>query len=52
MKAKLEKSNKEKESLRKEILESMLASFKIEGIIITSEYAKKALKKVELSLEK
>ena len=38
--------------LREEILKSMLASFKIEGIIIPHDLALKALKKVEFSLGK
>lgn len=38
--------------LREKILKSMIASFKIEGINISSGDAAAALKKVSLSLEK
>jgi hypothetical protein len=38
--------------LRIEIMKSMLASFKIEGISISNESATAALKKIEVSLEK
>ena len=43
------KSNK---SLRQQILDSMLASFKIEGINIPTDIALKTLKKIEISLGK
>ena len=39
-------------SLREQILKSMIASFKIEGIDIPLSVAEKTLKKVELNLEK
>lgn len=39
-------------SLRAEILESMLASFKIEGIYIPRDLAVSTLKKIELGLKK
>ena len=45
-------SPKKATPLREEILKSMLASFKIEGIVISHELALKALKKVEFSLGK
>ena len=41
---------KEKKILREKILESALASFRIEGIEISKETAYEVLKKVELSL--
>lgn len=49
---KKEKVDKTIISLREQILQSMRASFKIEGIAITNENAHLALKKVELSLGK
>jgi hypothetical protein len=44
--------NKSKAVVREQILESMIASFKIEGIIINHEVALNILKKIQLSLEK
>jgi len=44
-------ANKDK-FVRKQILRSMLASFKIEGIIIPEDAARATLKKIELTLEK
>jgi hypothetical protein len=52
MKSKVDKSPKQNNSVRQEILKSMIASFKIEGIDISAEKASATLKKVELSLEK
>jgi hypothetical protein len=46
------KKPKETKSLRLEILASMQASFRIEGINISNEMATNALQKVELTLEK
>jgi len=50
------KSNSKKTSktteLREQILKSLIASFKIEGIEISNKFAEKSLKKVELKLEK
>ena len=43
---------KDKKTTREQIMQSALASFRIEGINITEEKALAALKKVELSLEK
>ena len=43
---------KDKKILREQILQSALASFRIEGINITQEMALETLKKVELSLGK
>ena len=48
-KAKKSKGNK---ALRQQILQSMLASFKIEGINIPTDLALATLRKVELNLEK
>jgi hypothetical protein len=39
-------------SLREQILQSLIASFKIEGIDIPAQFAAAALKKLELSLGK
>jgi hypothetical protein len=52
MKSKIDKNIKQNDSLRKDILKSMIASFKIEGIYISPEKALASLKKVELNLEK
>lgn len=52
MKSKVDKNLKQNNSLRQEILKSMVASFKIEGIDISPEKALATLKKVEVSLEK
>ena len=52
MKVKQPKIKKHDGNLRKEILNSMLASFKIEGILIPLEKATKTLQKVELNLGK
>lgn len=46
------KKSKKGQSLRAEILKSLIASFKIEGIDIPLSVADQMLKKVELSLEK
>jgi hypothetical protein len=46
------KTSKKKQVLREQILRSMLASFKIEGISIPADLAAATLKKVELSLGK
>ena len=43
---------KSAKALRQQIMKSMLASFKIEGIIIAEDMALATLKKVELSLGK
>ena len=43
---------KDKASTREQILQSMLASFKIEGIHIPADVAKSVLKKVEANLGK
>lgn len=48
----MKKDQKSSVALRKEILKSVIASFKIEGIIISQRNANEVLKKVELSLEK
>ena len=39
-------------ALREEIMRSMIASFRIEGISITEEVAIKLLRKIELRLER
>ena len=53
MEIKLKKAHKNnKQQIRKEILDSMIASFKIEGVYISIENAIATLKKVEASLEK
>jgi hypothetical protein len=51
MKIKQKKSTT-KSSLREEILHSAIASFRIEGIHITTEQALAALKKIEANLGK
>lgn len=51
MKSTSKKSNK-KPSLREQILKSLMASFKIEGIDIPLSVAEQTLKKVELNLGK
>ncbi len=51
MKTKQVKST-DKKILREQILESAVASFRIEGIKISKETALETLKKVALSLEK
>ena len=51
MKASQKKKN-DKKSPREQIMQSALASFRIEGINISKEKALIALKKVELSLGK
>lgn len=43
------KKPKNKHSLREQILKSLMASFKIEGIDISLSFAEQALKKVELN---
>jgi hypothetical protein len=52
MKSKVKKIENKETGLRKEILHSLLNSFKIEGIHISEPKALASLKKVELSLEK
>ena len=52
MKSKANKNSKSNKSLRQQILQSMLASFKIEGINIPANDAASALRKVELILGK
>lgn len=52
MKSTVKKTSKKDKSLREQILKSMLASFKIEGIHIPADLAAATLKKVELSLGK
>jgi uncharacterized OsmC-like protein len=44
------KTNRNKE--RQKVLRSLIASFKIEGLDISSEKAERILKKVEFKLEK
>ncbi len=51
MKSATKKAN-DTNSLREQILKSMIASFKIEGIDIPLSVAEEALKKVELNLGK
>ncbi len=46
------KPNKKDKLVREQILQSMVASFKIEGIDISADSANAALKKVELNLGK
>ena len=46
------KKAKSDQNLREQILKSLVASFKIEGIDISSSVAEQALKQVELSLGK
>ena len=52
MKSKSKKSADSTKSLREQILKSMLASFKIEGINIPADLAISALDKVEINLGK
>jgi hypothetical protein len=52
MKIKQDYKQKKASLLREQIMESMLASFKIEGISISRESAISALKRIEFSLEK
>jgi hypothetical protein len=52
VKTKSEKSSKTSKELRQEILNSMIASFKIEGITISSDIATTTLKKLEVTLGK
>ena len=52
MKSKVKKTSKKNKTLREQIFQSMLASFKIEGINIPPDLAIATFKKVELSLEK
>ena len=47
-----QKKENDKKSAREQIMQSALASFRIEGINISKEKALIALKKVELSLGK
>lgn len=46
------REKKEKTLVREQILQSMVASFKIEGITIPADLANATLKKIEISLEK
>ena len=46
------KNQKNEQSLREQILYSMIASFKIEGIEISKQVANATLKKVSVSLGK
>ena len=46
------KKSKQGSLLREQILKSLIASFKIEGIDIPQNVAEQALKKVELNLGK
>ena len=46
------KKTKKRHSLREQILKSLMASFKIEGIDIPLSVAEQTLKKIELSLGK
>ncbi|GAA3988805.1 hypothetical protein [Mucilaginibacter dorajii] len=52
MKSKANKKTVKQNTLREDILKSMVASFKIEGIHISDQKASAALKRVELSLGK
>jgi len=52
VKAKKVKPEQKDKSLREQILQSMVASFKIEGIYVPEDLAIAALKKVELNLGK
>ncbi|WP_157280306.1 hypothetical protein [Pedobacter borealis] len=52
MKIKQDEKQKKASLLRAQIMESTLASFKIEGISIPYELAVSVLKKIEFSLEK
>jgi hypothetical protein len=52
VKSKSKKTEKTDKSLREQILQSMLDSFKIEGINIPMDSALAVLKKVELNLGK
>jgi hypothetical protein len=52
VKTKQEKPPKTSKELRQEILNSMIASFKIEGINISSDFAASTLKKIEVTLGK
>lgn len=52
MKIKQADKQKKADLLRIEIMESMLASFKIEGISIPHDLAVSTLKKIEFSLKK
>ncbi len=45
-------NTKDKKALREQIMQSALASFRIEGINISKEKAFATLKKVEVNLEK
>ena len=52
MKIKQDHKQKKTSLLREQIMESMLASFKIEGISIPHESATATLKKIEVILRK
>lgn len=47
-----DKTNLKGKLVREEILQCMIASFKIEGIDIRADLANAALKKIQLNLEK
>ena len=47
-----DKNRQDNNTLREKILESLIASFKMEGIDISEQFAVKALKNLELTLEK
>jgi hypothetical protein len=46
------KSARDKKAIRREILDSALASFRIEGIHIPKPKAEEVLKKIEATLER
>jgi hypothetical protein len=52
MKSGAKRTSKKNRSRREKILRSMMASFKIEGINISSDAAFDALKRIELNLGK
>jgi len=52
VKIKVKKDTKSSRQIHEQILRSMIASFKMEGINISSDLAMATLKKVELTLEK
>lgn len=52
MKSKIKVTANSSRNLREQILNSMIASFKIEGINISAETAQKTLKRIEPTLGK
>ena len=48
----MDKKANQSESKREQILQSLLASFKIEGIEIPKKFAEETLRKLELTLGK